>query len=405
MLAYTFYESDNRVRRYAETLVKEGYEVDAIVLRRSGQVRQEVIEGVRVYRILGRVKNEKHRLTYLRRLLTFLLVSAYVLTARHLKRRYDIIHVHSVPDFEVFAAIIPKLMGARIILDIHDIVPELYASKFKVSQRSLVFRFLVLVERLSVSFSDHVIIANHLWHERLASRSGYGERCTTILNYPDPAIFYRRPRIVGHGKQFVMCYPGTLSAHQGVDLVIKAMAVLGDKTPNLRFLILGDGVERDRLRGLVKENHLEERVTIGGGVPIEKVAEMMANVDLAIEPKLKSSFANEALSTKILEFMAMGVPVIASDTHVHRLYFTHDLIQFFESENVGDLAAKILELMHNSDRYNALRARGMAFADQNNWNVRRRDYLDLVDRLVKNPVKESTPPASSGDSSKTALQA
>lgn len=404
MLAYSFYESDNRVRRYAETLVKEGHEVDAIVLRRPGQVRQEVIEGVHVHRILGRVKNEKHPLTYLRRLLTFFVVSAWVLTAKHLKRRYEIIHVHSVPDFQVFATIIPRLMGARVILDIHDIVPELYASKFNVSQRSLIFRLLVLVEKLSVSYSDHVIIANHLWHERLARRSGHPERCTTILNYPDPAIFYRRPRIGSDGKQFVMCYPGTLSAHQGVDLVIRAMAVLGDKAPNLTFLILGDGIERDRLRGLVKENHLEDRVTIGGGVPIEKVAEMMANVDLAVEPKLKSSFANEALSTKILEFMAMGVPVIASDTRVHRLYFKDDLIQFFESENVGDLAAKILELMQDSDRYNTLRTHGMRFADQNNWNVRRTDYLDLVGRLVKNGVKDSTPPASSGDSTRTALQ-
>jgi len=400
MLAYTFYESDNRVRRYAETLVKEGHQVDAIVLRRPGQESHETIEGVHVYRIQERIKNEKHPLTHLKRLLTFFVLSTYVLILRHLKTRYNIIHVHSVPDFQVFATLIPRLMGARVILDIHDIVPELYASKFRVSQRSPLFWLLILVERLSVSYSDHVIIANHLWHERLVRRSGYPERCSTILNYPDPAIFYRRPRAFTGEESFVMCYPGTLSAHQGVGLVVQAMALLGDKAPKLKFLIFGDGIERDRLKAMAKENRLEDRVTIWGGVPIEKVAETMANVDLGVEPKLKSSFANEALSTKILEFMAMGVPVLASDTSAHRFYFNDDLVQFFESENVRDLAAKILELMGNSDRYKALRARGTSFAEQNSWNIKKREYLDLVGRLVNGQLSE---PATD-DASKTALQ-
>ena len=394
MVAYTFYESDNRVRRYAETLIKAGHEVDAIVLRRPGQNCQEIIEGVHVHRVQTRVKNEKHPLTYLKRLLTFFFLSSWALTLRHLKARYDFIHVHSVPDFQVFATLLPRLTGAKVILDIHDIVPELYASKFNVSQRSLLFRMLLLVEKVSVAYSNHVIIANHLWHERLARRSGHPERCSTILNYPDPSIFFRRPRIVTGDKWFVMCYPGTLSSHQGVDLVIRAMAKLGNQTPNLKFLILGDGAERERLVAMAGEHGLADRVTIRGGVPIEQVAEIMANVDLGVEPKLKRSFANEALSTKILEFMAMGVPVLASDTRVHQLYFKDDLIQFFESENVDDLAAKIMELMHGPQRRDVLRARGLAFIEQNNWDVKRNEYLDLVDHIVKGGPNQSAPAGS-----------
>lgn len=401
MVAYTFYESDNRVRRYAETLIKAGNNVDAIVLRRQGQSSHEIIEGVRVYRIQERVKNEKHPLTYLKRLLTFFLLSTWVLTLRHLKARYDIIHVHSVPDFQVFATVVPRLMGARVILDIHDIVPELYASKFKISQSSLLFRLLLLVEKLSVAYSNHVIIANHLWHERLARRSGRPQRCSTILNYPDPAIFHWRQRTITTDNWFVMCYPGTLSPHQGVDLVVSAMAKLGNKAPNLKFLILGDGAERGKLMAMASEHGLEDRVSIGGGIPIEKVAEIMANVDLGVEPKLKCSFANEALSTKILEFMAMGVPVIASNTRVHELYFKDDLICFFESGNVDDLAAKILELMHDSARRDALRARGMSFVQENNWDVKKNEYLDLVGRLVNRQFNHA---ARSGDATKPSWQ-
>ncbi len=149
MVAYTFYEADNRVRRYAETLAKRGDEVDAIALRRDGQPAFEVIRGVRVYRVQKRAIDERGPFSYLRKLLLFFLRSAWMLAVHNLQAPYDLIHVHSVPDFEVFATIVPRLMGAKVILDIHDIVPEFYVSKFKVSERSLAFRLLVLMERLS----------------------------------------------------------------------------------------------------------------------------------------------------------------------------------------------------------------------------------------------------------------
>jgi hypothetical protein len=130
MLAYTFYDADNRVRRYAEALVKRGDQVDAIALARPGQPSFEVIQGVQVFRIQKRVIDEKGPVSYLIKLLLFFVRSAWLVTKRHWREPYAIIHVHSVPDFEVFATFIPRLMGARVILDIHDIVPEFYASKF-----------------------------------------------------------------------------------------------------------------------------------------------------------------------------------------------------------------------------------------------------------------------------------
>src|SRR5271166_1449923 len=184
MLGYAFYETDNRVRRYAEALVRRGDEVDAIVLRREGQVSFEVINGVNVCRIQKRVRDERSPFSHLRKVMMFLLRSAWALTLRHLRARYDIIHVHSVPDFEVFATIVPRLMGAQVILDIHDIVPEFYASKFKVSERSLVFRLLLMVEKLSAAYSNHVIISNHLWRTKLIRRwcnQRNARRSSTIL--------------------------------------------------------------------------------------------------------------------------------------------------------------------------------------------------------------------------------
>jgi glycosyltransferase involved in cell wall biosynthesis len=381
-VAYTFYEADNRVRRYAEALAKRGDEVDAFALRREGQLSFEVIRGVRVHRIQKRRRNERGPISYLGKLLLFFFRSMWLLSIQSLRQRYDIIHVHSVPDFQVFATLIPRMMGTPVILDIHDIVPEFYASKFKVGDRSIIFRLLVVMERVSMAYSNFVIVSNHLWETKLTARSVPREKCTTIINYPDLSIFHMRPKPPASSGEFLMCYPGTLNRHQGLDVAIRAMSLLRDKAPNVKFLIIGDGPDREKLKTMVHQEQLEDRVAIQGFVPLETIAEIIATVSLGVVPKLKDSFGNEAFSTKIMEFMAMGVPVVASDTRIDQYYFNHDLVQFFESGSAKDLADKILDLVHDPAKRGRLCANAKAYIGQNNWDVRKREYLDLVDRLI-----------------------
>ena len=382
MLAYTFYDADNRVRRYAEALVRRGDQVDAIALAREGQPAFEIIRGVRVFRIQKRRIDESGPFSFLIKLLLFFVRSAWFLTVKHLREPYHVIHVHSVPDFEVFASLIPRLMGARVILDIHDIVPEFYASKFKVGEHSPVFRLLVMVERLSIRYSSHVIISNHLWLERLIRRSVRPEKCTALINYPDPAIFHGQRGEGRPSDAFVLCYPGTLAWHQGLDIATEAMARLRDRAPNVKLLLIGDGPERQKLRQMIVDRKLEDRVSLTGLVPLEKVAEIMATIDAGVVPKRTDSFGNEAFSTKIMEFMAMGVPVIASRTRIDEYYFNNDLVQFFSSGDPADLAEKIMELVENRARRETLRANASRFIAANNWGVRKNEYLHLVDCLA-----------------------
>ena len=382
MLAYTFYDADNRVRRYAEALVRRGDQVDAIALARKGQPAFEVIRGVRVYRIQSRVINETGPFSYLIKLLLFFFRSAWFLAVKQFREPYDLIHVHSVPDFEVFATIVPRLLGCKVILDIHDIVPEFYASKFKVKEDSLVFRMLVMLERLSIAYSNHVIIANHLWYDKLTQRSVRKEKCTAVINYPDPSIFSRRGGPVRTDNDFVMCYPGTLSWHQGLDIAVEAVALLRERVPALRLQLIGDGPERESLKRLIRERALEDRITLTGLIPMEQVAEIMSRIDLGIVPKRADSFGNEAFSTKIMEFMAMNVPVLASRTKIDEYYFNDRIVQFFESGNARDLADKILLLIERPARRAELLAFSAEFIALNNWDVRQHEYFELVDRLL-----------------------
>jgi glycosyltransferase involved in cell wall biosynthesis len=380
MLAYSFYESDNRIMRYADALTERGDTVDVIALRSEGTPQYEKINNVNIYRIQKRMINEKNQLTYLTKLAIFLIKSFAFITKKHLQHPYDIVHVHSVPDFEVFAALIPKLQGSSIILDIHDIVPEFYASKFSGNKDSFFFKALAKIEQLSIKFSDHVIISNHLWHKTLTSRSVNEIKCTTVMNYPDEAIFYQRPR-TRHDDKFIMLYPGTLGWHQGLDIAIKAFAKIKDQAPQAEFHIYGRGPERDKLAGLIAELHLDNKVFIKDIMPINEIAEVMANADLGIVPKKNDPFGGEAFSTKTLEFMSLGIPVIVSKTKIDNYYFNDSVVKFFIPDDVDDLAQSMLTLLKNKNQRDTLRDNALCFVEDYRWSKKKNEYFDLVDSL------------------------
>jgi len=343
MVAYTHYEYDTRVIQYAKALVERNIMVDAVALRKNDQLKFEAYQGVNLYRIQRRNLNEKRKISYLFKIIWFFFKSMIFLTVNHLKSPYDIIHVHSVPDFEVFAAWIPKLLGARVILDIHDIVPEFYAGKFNVNNNSLVFRSLVFIEKISCAFADHVIIANHIWQKTITSRSVPTEKCTVFLNYPDANIFSRREVNRNNGK-FILIYPGTLNKHQGLDIAIRALSRMKDKLENVELHIYGEGPEKIELQNLASELSIEKHIIFKKVQPLEEIAQTMASADIGIVPKRATSFGNEAFSTKIFQFMSLGVPIIVSNTKIDSYYFNDSMVKFFQSGDSEDLSKSIVEI-------------------------------------------------------------
>jgi len=381
MLTYSFYENDGRVKRYAETLASRGDEVDIVSLKKTGQSFFERIKGVNVYRIQERISDEKGKMSYLGKLLRFLVHSAFFLSRRHLGKPYQLIHVHSIPDFEVFAAFLPKFSGSKLILDIHDIVPELCVSKFRSKSNGSLFRTLVKMEKWACAFADHVIISNHIWEEKLLSRSVTLNRCTTILNYPDPSIFYSRNRTRNDDK-IIMIYPGTLNWHQGLDLAINAFDTIAVKVPEAEFHIYGRGSELDNLKKLVSSKRLQERILFKSHVPIENIAELMANADLGIIPKRNDPFGGEAFSTKSLEFMSLGVPVLMSETKIDRYYFNNSVVRFFEPENVDSLASAMYEMIKSEEMRKKISTNALQSVKSFSWGKKKQEYLNIVDSLI-----------------------
>jgi glycosyltransferase involved in cell wall biosynthesis len=275
-----------------------------------------------------------------------------------------------------------------VILDIHDIVPEFYASKFNVSKNSASFKLLVAVEQMSVAFSDHVIAANHIWGKRLKERSATNEKCTTLLNFPDMEASQQRDQITDN-RRFTVLYPGTLNYHQGVDIAIRAFARIKDEVPEADFHVYGQGDQWDSLTKLIEDLRLQDRVFLRGLVPIHQIKSLMENADLGVVPKRKDGFGNEAFSTKILEFMVLNVPLIIPDTTVDRLYFNDSVAQFFQAGDEESLSAAMLELINNPVRRATLARNASEFVKKYTWKVNQGIYLNLVQSLVHSGTGDS----------------
>ncbi|HXC98913.1 MAG TPA: glycosyltransferase family 4 protein [Verrucomicrobiae bacterium] len=392
MLVYSFYESDNRVMRYARALVDRGDEVDVIALSSGDdQPRFEVLDKVNVHRIQRRDRNEKGKFSYLYRLLKFCVNSALCLSRLQLKRKYDLVHVHNVPDFLVFSALLPKLSGARIILDIHDILPEFFANKFRRPDDSFYVGVLRFIEYASAGFADHVIISNHLWRDKITLRSVPADKCTVFINHVDTTVFNcARTRNEG---PFIMIYHGGLQRHQGLDLAINAFARIHEQMPRAEFHIYGGGNVKPDLEALVAKLSLTGKVLFFEAMPMRKIAEIVANADLGVVPKRADSFGNEAFSTKIMEYMAEGVPAIVSKTRVDQYYFNDSIVRFFESGNENELAAAMLTLFNNPESRAKLALNAREFVARNSWDVKKHEYLHLVDSLICSPKTRPVPVA------------
>jgi glycosyltransferase involved in cell wall biosynthesis len=180
-----------------------------------------------------------------------------------------------------------------------------------------------------------------------------------------------------------MIYPGTLNWHQGLDIALRAFGRVTDQVPQAEFHIYGDGGAKPILEKLIKEMGLKDKAFIFDPLPREKIAEVMANSDLGIVPKRNDFFGGEAFSTKTLEFMSLGVPILVSATKIDKYYFNDQVVQFFEPENEADLAEKMLSLARDEELRKRLTANASRFLEDYTWENKKHLYLDLVDSLAR----------------------
>lgn len=380
MVVHAYYPvGETRVQREAAALTEAGFEVDVICLRQTGEPPGERIDGVAVRR-LPVARNRRLGVAFqLLEYLAFLVAAAAVLTVRHLRRRYDSVQVHNLPDFLVFAALVPKLTGARVLLDLHDLMPEFFASRLQLSMGHPLVRLVAFQERLACGFADSVITVTDGWKDRLAGRGVAAEKISVVMNVADPAFFSRRaePR---HDDRFTLMYHGTITHRYGVDLLVEAAARLRSRVPSLRLWLLGDGDYRAEIQDLVSRLALDGVVELSDRMlAVTELQPYLDRADVGVVPNRSSVFTDDLLPTKLMEYVAVGIPVVAARTPMIDSYFDDEMVEFFTPGDPDDLADKLASLASSPSRRHDMVRAVDRFTDAHHWDHISRQYVSLVE--------------------------
>ena len=404
-ITFDWYPYEVRALRLAEAAASAGHDVDVFCLRRPRERSSEVVNGVHVHRLpvkrIGRSLPLK--ILYW---CWFLLFAGAVVTWFHLKRPYDIVQVHNMPDFLVFSAVLPRVLGAKIILDVQDVSPELMGAKARGRLRLIVTRLATWQEHSSTAFAHHVVTTGLPFETLLVQRGVPQEKITSILNSADPNLFplSRRcppPFDVAEdkdGRPFIVMYHGTLSERNGLDIAIRAFALARRVVPSLRLDIQGGGDHVPYLKRLAVELGVSDGVIFTGSVTTDKLVDFVVHGDVGIIPYHCDGFANLVLPTKAYEFAWMGRPMIASDTYAIRSMFRPESIVLCDPAKPESFAEAMIDLYRHPAKRASMIARAAEDYLPYRWELEAERYRQLLASLssTQEKVEEQRPVVGSG---------
>jgi glycosyltransferase involved in cell wall biosynthesis len=376
-----FYPLDTRVRREVHALAEAGHEVDVICVRRAGQRRRERRGGITTYRLPLPLQRSDGRWRYLLQYGSFALAAGVLCSLLHLRRRWDVVQVNSMPDALVFAAAVPRLLGARVVLDLHECMPEFFAVKFGVPSRHPALRILAAVEQLSIRFSHRVITCTEQMRETFIARGAEPAKITVVLNSADESIFdaTRHPPARRASDRFTLICHGAIEHSYGIDTLLRAASLLRDDIPGLRVEIFGDGTYRPEVARLSEELGLDGSVRVSDGwAPIDQLVAGIAEADVGIVAMRRNAFRDLTHCNKMFDFIAMRRPVVVSRTRAVEAYFPEACFALFESGDERDLARAIRSLYDDPALRERLVARAAEVAEPYRWVRQRELYLNAA---------------------------
>lgn len=347
-LAFTAFPSDVRVRREAMAAATTGHTVCVVALAAAGSPDEEPIGPLHVVRVHG-AKSRGGPIRYLWEYLAFVWRCRRLLSTDPRFERIRIVHVHTLPDFLIWAATPARRRGAQVILDLHEIFPEFARSKFP----GLLGRLAALIarrfERQARARADVTITVNAPIAQLLATRppnpSGH-ERVVLVHNSADPGELgpLRAPdgRTPTHGP-LALIYHGTLTRLYGLDVAIRGVAYAIQRGVQARLTVLGDGPERPVLMRLVRRLSLGDQITFEDPIPARALPERLTRADAGIVPTRLDAMTRYSLSNKLLEYVHLGVPVLAAQLPSYAAYLTNGAAWFWSPGDPESLARAIAQ--------------------------------------------------------------
>jgi glycosyltransferase involved in cell wall biosynthesis len=391
MIVYTKYSVDARVKRQAEAFAARGDHVDVICLdepRRALTDRVNLI-GIPTARYRG-----SSRRRYLGSYAAFF--SRAAACALKLSRRspYDVAIVCTLPDLAILSALPLRAFGTRLVLDMHDTMPELYRDKFPGERGEIGARILTLCERLSASLADRVLAVHELHAERLVAAGISAEKIRVVVNSPDPAIFKRRDADERRADGFNLVCHGTVTHRLGLDTALEALAILRRRSAQaLHLTVIGDGDHLGELKALARKLGVDSWVTFKEPVPLELLPAELVSATIGLAPYHANAATNLMLPVKLLEYAALGIPTVCARTHTVERYFVENTVEYFEAGNAYGLADAIQRLSGDPLRCRELADRAWRVSVELGWERQRGRLFDAIDSVLADARANACPAA------------
>ena len=385
-IQFSYYPLEPRARREAEALVEAGMQVDTVCLRKDGEKAQENVNGVQVYR-LPLQKNRSSKLNYIAQYLLFLVLCFMKLSWLHLRNRYDMVIVHNMPDILVLSALVPKMTGSKVMLDLHDPVPEIFMTKYCVDQSHPVVRLLAFIETCCIRFCDIVITPNISFRNLFVSRGCPEGKICIVMNSPIERIFSccrEQPRPVTRKdpESFVIMFHGSIFERHGVDTAVEAMAQLKQEISQLQFKVFGDGDYLKEFLQLIEAHDLGDVVKYRGLVPLEQIAKEIQDSDIGIITNKRNPFTDVNFPTRIFEYLSLGKAVVAPMTQGILDYFDDKSIFYFEPGDPQSLCNAILRIYRGREKLGDVVARGQQICYENRWELQKKALVEQITSMV-----------------------
>jgi glycosyltransferase involved in cell wall biosynthesis len=382
MIAYTNYKTDPRVIRAAEAAVEGGFEVEFLALRRNNDPNQEILNGVKLIHL----NQERYRgggiSAYILAYLQFFIRCFVKTSVLHLQRRYRVIHVNNMPDFFVFCAIVPKLMGAKVLLDIHDPMPNTFASKFKSGETGFLFKLLLWQEKLSAFFADAVLTVHDPVKDYiLVKQHGIAaDDIKVIANFADDQLFKLQNASPFDGK-LKLVFHGSILERYGLKNALIALTKIKHRE-SISVKIIGEGDYSLKLKELITLNKLESRVDFDNQMyPLSEIPSMLRGYHFGLVPLHLSSITEYALPLKLLEYLSLGIPSITVKNSAISYYFGNDDCLFYQPDEPESLAVILDRLIENPELISAYQQRAIKLREKFLWSKEKAKYQALLQAL------------------------
>lgn len=385
-LLYEEFPRDPRVRRYVNILNNIGFHCIIICSKKKNEKSFEELNGNLIYRLPVAKKRSSFFITLIEYLI-FTSVSSWLLIYLKIRYGFKIVHTHTLPDFLIFAALPVKILGCKLILDLHEIFPELFIARKPDLEKSFYVSLLKTAERWSIKIADKVLtIHDNARNIFIGRNKNIENKIEVLMNSIDPSEF--TDTLLNPTGEFVIIYNGSIVKLLNLTLVVKAIAKLKEQISEndfakIKFKLYGEGPDLENILIESKQLNIENSVVYEGSVSPKVMYEEVRKANVCVLPPIKNIYSDLFYTLKMLEMIYLRIPVIATRLNTYQKYYREDSLFYFDSGDLDGLAEQIKKVFYEKDLVKQKTENAFIDYQKVGWDIMKERYIKVINGLLQ----------------------